>query len=92
MEPLPATYERIYSACRAVVCDAKKGEGVYDNVKLEIERCCGRLFEELRNSSSAGVEWLEPFKQVCEWYDKQVVCARDVYARLKGSLCHPDSP
>ena len=38
-EKLPATYERIYNACRSVVCLAKKGAGLYDDVlKLELER------------------------------------------------------
>lgn len=72
-DKLPATYEKIYAACQAVVCNAQKGEGIYDNLKLELERCFRNLLKELLDNAQSGIKWLEPFIQACEWFDKQVV-------------------
>ena len=71
--PLPATLERISSACRAVVNEAGKGEGLYDIVKLELERCVGTMGKMLETESRKSVEWLVPFTEACAWYEKQVV-------------------
>ena len=35
---LPATYDRISRACRAVIAEAGRGKGLYDVVKMELER------------------------------------------------------
>lgn len=72
-DPLPGTYARIYSACQAVVCDAQRGEGLYDNLKLELERCLGNILNDLVRDERTGVAWLEPFVQACEWFWKRVV-------------------
>ncbi len=72
-ESLPGTYEKIYSACRAVVCAAQKGEGLYEHLKLEIERCIGNLQRKLVEDGSKDVEWLCPFTESCNWFAKQVV-------------------
>ena len=72
-EKLPATYEKIYAACQAVVCNARKGEGLYDSLKLEMERCLGSLLRGLLDTPQTGIVWLDPFIQACEWFDKQVV-------------------
>ena len=70
---LPATYAAIYSACRAVVCEAKRGEGLYDNLKLSLEQCAGRIATYLLSLDAPPVEWLVPFVEQCEWFAKQVV-------------------
>ena len=72
-ETLPATYAKIYAACQAVVSNAHKGEGIYENLKLEMERCFGSLLKGLLETSHVGVAWLQPFIEACNWFDKQVV-------------------
>ena len=73
VKALPATYDRISRACRAVVDEAGKGEGLYDAVKIALEQCVKDLAEELNNDARKSVEWLVPFTDVCAWYEKQVV-------------------
>lgn len=71
--PLQATYDRIYRACRAAMDEAGKGEGLYDAVKIALEKCVKELVEELNSDARKSVEWLVPFTNVCVWYEKQVV-------------------
>ncbi|PSS22629.1 hypothetical protein PHLCEN_2v3056 [Hermanssonia centrifuga] len=83
-ESLPGTYEKIYSACRAVVCAAQKGEGLYEHLKLEIERCIGNLQRKLVEDGSKDVEWLCPFTESCNWFAKQVRLLASLFAYLDG--------
>lgn len=70
---LPATYDKIYEACRSVVCSANKGNGVYENFKLELERCVGDLLRSLKDEEKQGVDYVIPFIEACQWFEKQVV-------------------
>ena len=70
---LPATYDRIARACRAVVAEAGRGEGLYDVVKMELERCVGTIEKRLVTASEKSVEWLKPFTESCGWFEQQVV-------------------
>ncbi|OSD05750.1 Cullin-domain-containing protein [Trametes coccinea BRFM310] len=79
---LPATYDRIYRACRAAVTEAGKGEGLYDAVKMELERCVGTIERTLANESRKSVEWLVPFTEACAWFDKQVGLLQSLLAYL----------
>ena len=76
---LPATYDRISRACRGVVAEAGKGEGLYDIVKMELERCVGQVERLLASDEHRSIEWLVPFTQKCEWFEKQVVSACPIY-------------
>ena len=78
-DPLPASYERIYSACQAVVCNAQKGEGIYEYLKMQMERSFDVLRKDLLSDQRVGVAWLEPFIQTCEWFEKQVVRKGDYH-------------
>ena len=70
---LPVTYDRISRACRAVVSEAGKGEGLYDFLKMELEQRVGKLEKALGEEHRKSVEWLVPFTETCEWFEKQVV-------------------
>lgn len=72
-DELPATYEKLYSACRAVVCEADRGEGLYENLKLSLEQCVGRVSRQLLELSQPGIHWLQPFVEACEWFEGRVV-------------------
>ena len=77
-EPLPDTYEKIYASCRAVVTAAHKGEGLYDHVKQEVERCVGNVAQLLVHDNHQGVQWLAYFSDICKWFEQQVVRSRFV--------------
>nr|VWP01822.1 Glutamyl-tRNA synthetase (EC [Ganoderma boninense] len=81
-KPLPATYDRIYRACRAAVDEAGKGEGLYDAMKIALEQCVNNLVEELNKDPRKSAEWLVPFTNVCEWYEKQVGLLQSLLAYL----------
>ena len=70
---LPATNQKIYAACQALVCSAQKGEGIHEYLKLHMERSFDGLRRDLLADSRMGIAWLEPFVQTCEWFEKQVV-------------------
>ncbi|GBE81488.1 hypothetical protein SCP_0312170 [Sparassis crispa] len=82
VDPLPATYEQVYSACRSTICVYDRGEGLFENVKIELERCVGRLSKELVYEDSKGVEWLLPFIETCAWFEKQVALLQPLLAFL----------
>lgn len=72
-EALPGTYERIYSACRSIVCVSNKGEGLYGTLRFELEQCVGHLATELTQKAEDTMEWMNLLVKICQWYDKQVV-------------------
>ncbi|CDO70959.1 hypothetical protein BN946_scf184829.g68 [Trametes cinnabarina] len=79
---LPATYDRIYRACRAAVTEAGKGEGIYEAVKMELERCVGTIERTLASEERKSVEWLVPFTDACAWFEKQVGLLQSLLAYL----------
>jgi cullin-4 len=53
-----------------------KGEGLYDTLKLEFERCTGQLSKILTQLDVKGIEWIRHFVDVCEWFNTQTVCTK----------------
>ncbi|PCH33173.1 Cullin-domain-containing protein [Wolfiporia cocos MD-104 SS10] len=82
VDALPATYEHIYRACRAVVCVHTLGEGLYGNVKMELEQCVGGLARDLLQDRRGDAEWLLPFIDVCSWFEKRVGILQSVLTYL----------
>lgn len=82
-EKLPGTYERIFNACRTVVSVAQKGEGLYENLKIEVERCNNELARVLKGDTRNGVEWLVALVEASEWYEKRVVS----HPLVHGMIC-----
>jgi cullin 4 len=70
---LPLTYEKIYAGCRFITGEAGRGEETYDMLKMELEKCVGRLALELKEDRKAAVEWVVPFNKACGWFQKQIV-------------------
>ena len=68
---LPGSYERIYSACR--VCVVHRGEGLFDALKIEVEKCVVDVAKRLQSDPKQGVQWLNTFVEACEWFEGQVV-------------------
>ena len=61
---LPATYERIFSNCRALVIDYKRGEDLYGALKLELEQSLTAL---------AGIMMIEDSKEEIDWILRSIV-------------------
>ncbi|KAI0078540.1 Cullin-domain-containing protein [Panus rudis PR-1116 ss-1] len=87
-ERLPATYAEIYTACRGIVCVQKKGEGMYEALKLEVERCVGELARFLVYEGSENIAWVIPFIEVCVWFEKQVALLESLLAYLDRVYIH----
>ncbi|KAI0666200.1 Cullin-domain-containing protein [Trametes maxima] len=64
------------------VSDAGRGEGLYDAVKLDLERCVGDVERALVNEERKSVEWLVPFTEACAWFEKQVGLLQSLLAHL----------
>ncbi|KAI0757463.1 Cullin-4B [Daedaleopsis nitida] len=79
---LPATYDRVSRACRAVVAEAGDGEGLYGDVKLALEQCVGEWEKTLIEESSKSVDWLIPFTKACTWFETQVGLLQSLFAYL----------
>ncbi|KAJ3485804.1 hypothetical protein NLI96_g4680 [Meripilus lineatus] len=87
-EKLPGTYERIFNACRTVVSVAQKGEGLYENLKIEVERCNNELARVLKGDTRNGVEWLVALVEASEWYEKRVNILESLLAYLDRGYMH----
>ncbi|KAF8879952.1 Cullin-4B [Infundibulicybe gibba] len=80
---LPATYEGIYNACRAVVTVANNGEGLYQALKLELEKSMGRTAKELSEASAAdGIDYITYFVSLCEWFESEISLLRSLLTFL----------
>ena len=82
--PVKHSYENIYVACRALVTLYNKGEGIYGNLKIDLEQSLGRLADHLETfqaegpeaSDAPGMKWIEEFVKVCRWFEAQIVRPR----------------
>ncbi|OJT08512.1 Cullin-4 [Trametes pubescens] len=79
---LPATYDRIARACCSAVSQGGKGEGLYEAVKMELERCVGVVERSLGDEARKGAEWLVPFTDACAWFEKQVGLLQSLLAHM----------
>lgn len=61
--------------CRAMVCDAELGDGLYEDVRLEVEKCIGALLAQLE-ADQDHIQWLSNFVECCAWFESQIVCPR----------------
>ncbi|KIL57743.1 hypothetical protein M378DRAFT_188384 [Amanita muscaria Koide BX008] len=68
---IQTTNEAIYNTCRSIVTVEDKGEGLYEILKLELERCGGELSKILNGSDVKGIDWISQFVDICEWFTKQ---------------------
>lgn len=86
---LPASYDKIFSACRAVVCEANRGEGLYENVKMSLEQCVGRMYNQVYSLEVSSTDRLRPFVENCEWFEGRVVCVL-LTTRQAGTHSFPE--
>jgi cullin-4 len=77
-QTLAMVYENIYQACRAVVCIAGKGEGLYARLKSELEQCVKRTANYLIAEKTMGLTWLKGFVEACDWFLSHVVSRSSV--------------
>jgi cullin-4 len=72
----PATYERIFKACQAIVMAANEGERLHGALRLELEKCISALAQEIAGSKAQGVAWLEVLNEAADWFQQRVVRGR----------------
>ncbi|KAG1741864.1 Cullin family-domain-containing protein [Suillus paluster] len=91
---LHTTYEGVYTACRGVVCDAGRGECLYEALKLEIDKCVSRLALELEKANKEVVEWIGQFVETCAWFEEQVALLESLLTYLDRAyaLKNPSIP
>ncbi|KIJ95335.1 hypothetical protein K443DRAFT_51912, partial [Laccaria amethystina LaAM-08-1] len=79
---LPATYERIFSNCRALVIDYKRGEDLYGALKLELEQSLTALARIIIEESKEEIDWLANFAEHCEWFESQIALVESLLTYL----------
>ncbi|KAL0564670.1 hypothetical protein V5O48_017371 [Marasmius crinis-equi] len=79
---LKETYEKTYNRCRSVVLKYRQGASLYDTLKLELEKCNIRVYQELRQSEKKGMDWIALFVEICDWFHDQLNVVRSVLAFL----------
>jgi hypothetical protein len=53
--------------------DTKDSGDLYDQVRMQLERCVGELAQDLGDKKEKGVQWIVPFNEVCAWFEGRVV-------------------
>lgn len=79
--PPNSSFENIFSACRTIVAVTKDSGDLYDQVKMQLERCVGELAQDLSDKKEKGVKWIKPFNETCAWFDERVVSANHMFPR-----------
>ncbi|KAI0785913.1 Cullin family-domain-containing protein [Abortiporus biennis] len=87
-EPLPASYQKVHTSCRASVVLGQKGEGLYEALKLELERCLSDISRVLRGNDKSGIAWLAVFIEACSWFEKQIGLMESLLAFLDRVYMH----
>lgn len=71
--PPNSSFENVYAACRTIVSATKDPSELYDQVRMQFERCTGDLSRDLSEKKERGVQWIKPFNETCEWFERRVV-------------------
>lgn len=59
----------------------KNSGDLYDQVKMQLERCVGELAQDLGDKKEKGVQWIKPFNEICEWFEGRVVSVDRIILR-----------
>ena len=73
--PPGSSFELIFVACRTIVSATSDPSDLYDQVKVQFERCVGELAQDLDDKKEKGVQWIKPFNEICVWFEGRVVRA-----------------
>jgi len=78
--PLPpnSSYENVFTACRMIVSTTKNSGDLYDQVRMQLERCVGELAQDLGDKKEKGVQWVKPFNEICAWFEGRVVSVNQI--------------
>ncbi|KAJ3517835.1 hypothetical protein NLJ89_g253 [Agrocybe chaxingu] len=80
-EPLPATYEGIYQACRSVVTVSHLGGDLYDILKMLLHQNIRQLSIELPHDS-LWKDYITTFNKALDWFEKQIVLLQSLLTYL----------
>ena len=71
--PPNSSFENIFTACRTIASATKDPSDLYDQVRIQFERCVGELAQDLGDKKEKGVQWIKPFNETCAWFEGRVV-------------------
>lgn len=64
----------------------KNPSDLYDQVRMQLERCVGELAQDLGDKKEKGIQWLKPFNETCTWFEGRVVSAHQIFPLFKARL------
>jgi cullin-4 len=82
--PPDSSFENTFAACRTVVSATKDSGDLYDQVRMQLERCVGELAQNLSDKKEKGVQWIKPFNETCAWFEGRVVRANQIIPRVEA--------
>ena len=82
--PPNSSFESIFAACRAIVSSTKDSGDLYDQVRMQLERCVGELAQDLGDKKERGVRWIKPFNEACVWFEGRVVSVKTSRFEVRG--------
>jgi len=84
--PPNSSFENIFTACRTIVSATKDPGDLYDQVKMQLERCVGELAQDLSDKKEKGVQWIKPFNETCLWFEGRVVSVDQIIPRFETQI------
>ncbi|KAG8900346.1 hypothetical protein FRB99_006104, partial [Tulasnella sp. 403] len=89
--PITASFETIYMACKVLVVMADRGHDVYQSVKLELEKAIDKMVKVMKTPLE-GVAWLDGFTTRMDWLHKRLSLLQSILVDLDQSyvLRHPE--
>ncbi|GJE92123.1 cullin [Phanerochaete sordida] len=90
MRPVGASHQQIQNSCKIAVCDAHKGEAILQTLERQLEWCCQNIYNDLISKDPTGVASLEPFVELCQWYEQQITLLATLLAPLDGLYLRED--
>lgn len=73
-EPLATSNERIYTACRIVVCVSGRGQGLFDTLRIELEQYVARLARSLSSQKEQDPsKWIMHVVRDSSYFTSRIV-------------------
>ncbi|KAF9527911.1 Cullin family-domain-containing protein [Crepidotus variabilis] len=85
INPLPASHEEIYTACRYMVVVAHRGGDLYEKLNLQLQQSLQMLVRELLSSEEKDVSWISSFNNATNWFESQIKLLKSLFTYLDQS-------
>ena len=82
--PSNSSFENIFTACRTIVYATKSSGDLYDQVRMQLEKCVGELAQDLGDKKEKGIQWIKPFNETCTWFGGRMVSVEQMISHSEA--------